>query len=180
MKKILLIASFMGLFLAASMDLQASYRRNDQPRNGRSVISSSQSRQAPSRHRSNGYSQYGNRQERNVRSGVSFGLSRRAPSRDRYNHYGRYNNHSGRYGRGGITLGLSMFAPRLDRYNGYGRYPGRDVTSEIRRNEKRIWKLEKRMDRLYRRGGNYREIRELEREIDWLERRNDHLRNQLY
>jgi hypothetical protein len=36
------------------------------------------------------------------------------------------------------------------------------------------------MDKLYRRGGNYREIRELEREIYWLERRNDHLRSQLY
>ena len=180
MKKVLFIASFIGLFMAASMDLQAGYRRNDQLRDGRSVISSSQHRQAPTRSRSNSYSQYGNRQERNVRSGVSFGQSRHAPARERHNSYGRYNNHSGRYSRGGISLGLSMVVPMLDRYNGYGRYPGRYVASEIRRNEERIWILEARMDRLYRYGGDDWEIRELEQEINYLRRRNDLLRHRRY
>jgi hypothetical protein len=183
MKKVLLTASLIGLFMAASMDLQARYRRNDQPQRGRSVISSSQSRHAPSRDRSNSYSQYGNRQGRNVRSGVSFGQSRHAPSRDRYNSYGRYTNHPGRYLRGGISLGLSMVAPMLDRYNSYGRYtnhPGRYIASEIRRNEERIWLLEERMDRLYSYGSNYGEIRELEQEINYLQRRNDFLRNRRY
>jgi len=151
MKKVLLIASLIGLFMAASMDLQARYSRNDQPRNVRSVISSSQSRHAPSRNRSNSYSQYGNRQGRNVRGGISFGLS--------------------------------LYAPMLDRYNSYGRYynrPGRYVASEIRRIEERIWILEERLDRLYRYGGDYREIRALEQEINYLARRNDFLRSQLY
>ncbi len=152
MKKVLIIASIIGFFMAASLDLQARHSRNDQSRHGRSVISSFQSRQAPTRNRSNSYSQYGNRQERNVRGGFSFAPSRQAPTRNRsnsysqygnrsnsysrydnrsnsysqygnrYNSYSRYDNHRGRYGRGGISLGLSIFAPMLDRYNSYGGY----------------------------------------------------------
>jgi hypothetical protein len=203
MKKTLLIASIIGLFMAASMDLQARYRGNDQQRHGRSVISSSRSRQAPTHNRTSSYSQYGNRQGRDVRGGYTIDRSRQAPSRDRsnsysrygnrnnsysqygnrYNNYSRYNNYPGRYGRGGISFGLSVYAPMLDRYNSYGRYynqPGRYVASEIRRNEERIWILEERMDRLYRYGDNYGEIRELEQEINYLQRRNDFLRSQLY
>jgi hypothetical protein len=119
MKRTLLLASIIGLFMATTMDLQARHRKNTLPQQ--------------------------------VRSGISFGLSRHAPLLDRYSSYGRYNNH-----------------------------PGRHVASEIRRNEKRIWKLEKRMDRLYLHGGNYREIRELEQELYYLQRRNDLLRNRRY
>lgn len=147
MKRVLLIASIIGLFMATTMDLQARYRRNDLPRR--------------------------------VRSGISFGLTMRAPLLDRYNSYGQYDRHV----RSGISFGLSIHAPLLDRYNSYGQYnnrPGRHVAREIRRNEERIWKLEKRIDRLYRYGGNYREIRELEQEINWLERRNNDLCNRRY
>jgi hypothetical protein len=183
MKKVLLIASIIGLFMAASLDLQARHSRNDQSRHVRSVISSSQSRHAPTRNRSNSYSQYGNRQERNVRGGFSFGPSRHAPMRNRYNSYSRYDNHPRRYVRGGISLGLSLFAPLLDRYNSYGGYynhPGRYVASEIRSNEERIWLLEERLARLGRYEGNYDEILELEQEINYLQRRNDDLRNRRY
>jgi hypothetical protein len=117
-----------------------------------------------------------NDQPRQVRSGISFGLSSHAPARDRYSSYGRYDRRVG----SGISFGLSIAAPLLDHYNGYGRYPGRHVAREMRRNEKRIWKLEKRMERLYRYGGDYREIRELEREINFLQRRNDLLRYRRY
>jgi predicted RNase H-like nuclease (RuvC/YqgF family) len=117
MKRALLLASIIGLFMATTMDLQARSRRNTLPQQGR--------------------------------SGIFFGLSLRAPLLDRYNSHGRYNNH-----------------------------PGRHVAREIRKNEKRIWKLEKRMEKLYRHGGNYREIRELEQEIYYL--RNDLLRHRLY
>ena len=119
MKRVLLIASFIGLFMVTTLDLQARHRRYDMPRHSR--------------------------------SGISFGLFMHAPLLSRHNRYGQYDNHQGRH-----------------------------IDSEIRRNEKRIWKLEKRLDRLDRYGGNYREIRELEQEINWLERRNDFLRNQLY
>lgn len=203
MKKVLLIASIIGLFMAASLDLQARHSRNDQSRHGRSVISSSQSRQAPTRNRSNSYSQYGNRQERNVRGGFSFGPSRQAPTRNRSNsysrygnrsnsysrygnrsnNYSRYNNYPGRYGRGGISLGLSILAPMLDRYNSYGGYYNRQggyAASEIRRNEERIWILEERLDRLRSYGDNYDEILELEQEINYLQRRNDDLRYRRY
>lgn len=183
MKKILLIASIIGLFLATNMDLQARSRRNDRPRNVRSGISSGQSRHAQSFNRSNSYGQNDNRSGRNVRSGISFGLSRQAPSRNRYNSYGRYDNRSGRHARSGISFGLSMYAPMLNRYNSYGpydNYPGRNVAREIRMNEERIWNLEQRIDRLYRYGDDHGEIGELEQEINYLERRNDFLRNQLY
>ena len=152
MKKVLLIASIIGLFMATTMDLQARSRRNDLSRNARSGISSGQSRQAPSLNRNNSYSQYGNRQGRNVRGGISVGSSRYAPSRDRsnsysqygnrsnsysqygnrsnsysrygnrYNNYSRYNNYPGRYARGGISLGLFLGAPSYNRYNNYGQY----------------------------------------------------------
>jgi hypothetical protein len=83
--------------------------------------------------------------------------------------------------RAGIAvLNQLQYHDRHNRFDRYDRHQVRLIAKEIRRNEKRIWKLEKRMDKLYRRGGNYREIRELEQEIYWLERRNDHLRNQLY
>jgi len=183
MKKVLFIASIIGLFMVTTLDLQARYRRNDQPRQVRSGISSGQSRHTPVRNRNNSYGQYDNRSGRNVRGGVSFGQSRQAPLRNRNNSYGQYDNRQGRYGRGGISFGLSMFAPMLNRYNSYGRYynqPGRYVASEIRRNEERIWNLEQRIDSLYRYGDNYGEIRELEQEINYLQRRNDLLRNQLY
>jgi hypothetical protein len=122
-------------------------------------------------------------QQRHGRGGFSSGQSRHAPSRDRHNSYSRYNRHPGRHGRGGISFGLSVFAPLLDRYNRYGRYdnhPGRYVAVEIRRNEERIWILSERLDRLYRYGDNYVEIRELEQEINYLQRRNDFLRSRLY
>jgi hypothetical protein len=151
MKKVLLIASIIGIFMATAMDLQARSRRNDRPRNVRSGISFGLSRQAPSRNRSNSYGRYDNRSGRNVRSGISFGLSRQAPMLNRYNSYGSYDN-----------------------------YPGRNVAREIRMNEERIWNLEQRIDRLYRYGDDYGEIGELEQEINYLERRNDFLRNQLY
>ncbi len=203
MKKVLLIASFIVLFMAAGMDLQARYRGNDLQRRGRSVVSSSQTRRAPTRNRASSYSQYGNRQERTARGGYAIDRSRQAPVRDRSNsysqygdrsnsysrygnrsnNYSRYNNYPGRYSRGGISFGLSVFAPLLGGYGNYGRYynySGRYVASEIRRNEERIWVLEERMDTLYRYGDNYGEIRALEREIVYLQRRNDFLRSQLY
>jgi Ni/Co efflux regulator RcnB len=117
MKRILIIAAIIGLFMATAMDLQAQPRRKGLPRI--------------------------------VRAGIA--VLNQIQYHDHHNRYDRYNKHQ-----------------------------GRQIAREILRNEKRIWKLEKRMDRLYRRGGNYREIRELEREIHWLERRNDYLRNQLY
>ncbi len=47
MKKVLLIASFIGIFMAASMDLQARDNRNTLPQQGRSGISFGLSRHAP-------------------------------------------------------------------------------------------------------------------------------------
>jgi hypothetical protein len=88
-----------------------------------------------------------------------------------------------RFARGGIAIALRSQIPFRNHHNSYARYDnhqGRQVDREIRSNEKRIWKLEKRLDRLDRYGGNYRESRELEQEINWLERRNDDLRNQIY
>lgn len=117
MKRVLLMASLIGLFMGTTMDLQAHTRGKGLPRIVRAGIA--------------------------VLSQIQF-----------HNHHNRY-----------------------DRYD---RHQERLIAKEIRRNEKRIWKLEKRMDKLYRRGGDYRELRELEREIYWLERRNDHLRSQLY
>ena len=183
MKKVVLIASFIGIFMATAMDLPARSRRNDRPRSVRSGISSGLSRHAPSFNRSNSYGRYDNRSGRNFRSGISFGLSRQAPSRNRSNRYGRYDNRSGRHARSGISFGLSMVAPMLNRYNSYGaydNYPGRNVAREIRMNEERIWNLEQRIDRLYRYGDNYGEIGALEQEINYLESRNDFLRNRLY
>lgn len=117
MKRTLVIASIIGLFMVTTLDLQARHRRNDLPRI--------------------------------VRVGIAL-------------------------------LSQIQFHNHHDRYTQYNHYQGRQVAREIRRNEKRIWKLEKRIDRLYRREGYYREIRELEQEINWLERRNDYLRNRLY
>ena len=151
MKKVLLIASIIGIFMATSMDLQARSKRNERPRNVRSRISSGQSRQAPSRNRYNSYGRYNNRSGRYVRRGISFGLSMVAPMLNRYNSYGRYNN-----------------------------YPGRNLAREIRTNEERIWNLEQRIDKLYRYGDDYGEIGELEQEINYLQRRNVFLRNLLY
>lgn len=88
-----------------------------------------------------------------------------------------------RHVRGGVSFAPHRHISLHDQYNRYGHYQNRQrrqIVREIRRNEKRIWKLENRMDRLGRRRGSYREIRELEREIHWLERRNDYLRRQLY
>lgn len=161
MKKALWIASFIGIFMAAGMDLQARYRGNDLQRHGRSVVSSSRTRQAPARDRAGSYSRYGNRR----------------------NSYSRHNNYPGRNSRGGISFGLSVYAPLLDRYGGYYRYyyrPGRSIAAEIRRNEERIWILEERMGQLYRYGGRHGEIRALEREIIYLQRRNDFLRSRIY
>ncbi len=71
--------------------------------------------------------------------------------------------------RAGIAvLNQLQYHDHHNRYDRFDKHHGRQIAREIRRNEKRIWKLEKRMDKLYRRGGNYREIRELEREIYWL------------
>jgi hypothetical protein len=151
MKRALLLASIIGLFMVTAVDLQARHRRIDQSRQGR--------------------------------SGISFGFSSHSQTRDRTNGYGRYDDRSGRHARSGISFGLVLRPPLLDRYNGYGsygNYPGRHVASEIRRNEKRIWKLEKKMEKLYRYGGDYREIRELEQEINYLQRRNDFLRYRRY
>jgi hypothetical protein len=183
MKKTLLIASIIGIFMATAMDLPARSRRNDRPQNVRSGISFGQSRHAPSFNRSNSHGQYDNRSGRHVRSGISFDLFRHAPSRNRYNNYGRYDNRSGRYARSRISFGLSLYAPMRNRYNSYGsydNYQGQNVAREIRMNEERIWNLEQRIDRLYRDGDDYGEIGELEQEINSLERRNDFLRNQLY
>jgi hypothetical protein len=151
MKKILLIASIIGLFMAAAMDLQARSGRNDRTRNVRSGIYSGLSRHAPSRNRYNSHGRYDNRSGRHTRSGISFGLSLYAPMRNHYNSYGPYDN-----------------------------YPGRNVAREIRMNEERIWNLEQRIDRLYRYGDDYGQIGELEQESNNLEKRNDFLRNQLY
>ena len=88
--------------------------------------------------------------------------------------------------RGGITLGLYLPAPapsRYSPYNSYGRYDyraERHVAKEIRRNEKRIWKLEKKIARLYRYGGSHWEIRQLQQEIYFLARRNELLRHRRY
>lgn len=119
MKRVLLIASIIGIFMATTLDLQARHRRNDQPRH--------------------------------VRGGISIVLHRHIPLRNQYDRYAQYHNRH-----------------------------ERQIVREIRRNEKRIWKLEKRMDRLGRHRGSYRKIRELEQEINWLERRNDYLRSRLY
>jgi hypothetical protein len=88
-----------------------------------------------------------------------------------------------RFIRGGIAIALLSQIPLRDHHNRYTQYhnhQGWQIIKEIRRNEKRIWELEKRIDRFYRREGNYREIRELEQEINWLERRNDYLRHLPY
>jgi hypothetical protein len=119
MKRVLLIASIIGLFMVATLDLQA-------------------------RHRRNGLS-------RHVRGGIVTVRIGQIPLNNHHYGYALYQNHQ-----------------------------GRQIAREIRRNEERIWKLGKRLDRLDRYGGNYREIRELEQEINWLERRNDFLRSQLY
>lgn len=119
MKRILLIASVFGIFMATSLNLQARHGRNDPPRRGR--------------------------------GGIAIVLHRHIPLHNQYNRNAQYQYRQ-----------------------------ERQIVREIRRNEKRIWKLEKRMDRLGRHRGSYREIRELEREIHWLERRNDYLRRQLY
>ena len=119
MKRTLLIASIIGLFMVTSLDLEA-------------------------RHRSRGL-------PRLVRAGIAIALLGQLSSPNHHNSYDQYHN-----------------------------YQGRQIAREIRSNEKRIWKLEKRIDRLDRHRGNYREIRELEQEINWLARRNDYLRNQLY
>ena len=117
MKRLLILASIIGLFMATAMDLQAHNRGKGLPRI--------------------------------VRAGIA-------------------------------VLNQLQYHDHHNRYDRFDKHHGQQIAREIRRNEKRIWKLEKRMDKLYRRGGNYREIRELEREIYWLERRNEHLRNQLY
>ena len=119
MKRTLLIASIIGLFMVTTLDLQAHHRRKGLPR----LV------------------------------------------------------------RGGIATALFSQIPLLNHHNSYAQdhsHQGRQIAKEIRRNEKRIWKLEKRIDKLYRYQGNHREIRELEQEINWLERRNGYLRNQLY
>lgn len=117
MKRILIVASLIGLFMVASLDLQARHRRNNLPR----VV---------------------------VRSGIAMAM-----------------------------FGLPAFhRPHL----GYSRYQERQIIRELQRNEKRIWKLEKKLNRLHRHRGNYREIRRLQDEIRWLESRNRHLRNRLY
>ena len=85
--------------------------------------------------------------------------------------------------RGGIAVALLGHMAMHNQHTGYGRYQNhqtRQIVREIRSNEKRIWKLEKRLNRLERRYGNPREMRRLEEEIYWLERRNDYLRNRLY
>ena len=119
MKRVLLIASIIGLFMVTSLDLQAYHRRNGLPRL--------------------------------VRGGIAIALLSQIPFRNHHNRYDQYHNHQ-----------------------------GQQIVREIRRNEKSIWKLQRRIDRLDRHQGNYREMRELEQEINWLERRNDDLRNQLY
>jgi predicted RNase H-like nuclease (RuvC/YqgF family) len=119
MKRTLLIASIIGLFMVATVDLQARHKRNGLPRL--------------------------------VLGGIAITLLSQIPMLNHHNRYAQYHDHQ-----------------------------GRQIAREIRRNEKRIWKLEKRIDRLDRHEGNYREIRELEQEINWLTRRNDYLRNQLY
>ncbi len=92
-------------------------------------------------------------------------------------------NDQPRHVRGGISIAPHRHISLHNQYNRYDHYQNRQrrqIVREIRRNEKRIWKLEKRMDRLGRHRGNYREIRELEQEIYRLERRNDDLRRRLY
>jgi predicted RNase H-like nuclease (RuvC/YqgF family) len=117
MKRILIVASIIGLFMVTTMDLQAHHRRNGLPRI--------------------------------VRDGIT--ILSQLQWRDHYNRYPRYDRHQ-----------------------------SRQIAREIRHNEKRIWKLERKIDRLYHRRGYYAEIRELEREIYQLERRNDYLRRRLY
>jgi hypothetical protein len=119
MKRALIIASIIGLFMVTTLDLQAYHRRNSLPQ-----------------HR---------------RGGIGITLLRHIPLANHYNRYSQYNYHQDRH-----------------------------VAREIRRNEKRIWKLERKINRLERCGGSYRKIGKLEQEINWLQRRNDYLRNRLY
>jgi hypothetical protein len=80
--------------------------------------------------------------------------------------------------RAGIAIAAITHAPLLAHHYRYNQ--GRRIEREIGRNERCIRSLEMRINRLYGYEGTYREIRELEREIDRLQRRNDHLRRQLY
>jgi hypothetical protein len=93
--------------------------------------------------------------------------------------------------RAGIAAALMVPVPlphHRDRYvqhqyryqNQYHGRQGGQIAREIRNNERRIWKLEQRIDRLGRYYGDNREIYRLEQEINWLQRRNDFLRNRLY
>ncbi|HSQ35932.1 MAG TPA: hypothetical protein VLQ89_08075 [Candidatus Binatia bacterium] len=118
MKRTLVIASLIGLFMVASLDLQARHRRNNLPR----VV------------------------------------------------------------RGGITIAMVARLARHDPFYGRGRhiYQEQQIVRELRRNERRIWKLERKLDRLQRYRGSYRKMRQLEQEIHWLESRNRYLRNRLY
>ncbi len=80
--------------------------------------------------------------------------------------------------RAGIAVAALSHAP-LVIYHGIQVRQGR-IAREIRSNEKRIWTLERRINRLDHYRGNFREIRALEREIDQLQRRNHFLRCRLY
>jgi hypothetical protein len=80
--------------------------------------------------------------------------------------------------RAGFAVAALTHAPlAVHRYN---HQLGRQATREIRNNDRRIWKLEQRINMLDRYRGNRREIRELEYEIERLQRRNDFLRSRLY
>jgi hypothetical protein len=119
MKRTLVIAAIIGMFMATSVDLQAHQRRRGLPEF--------------------------------VRAGIAIALIGQTLAHDHHRGYDRYQY-------------------RQDRH----------IAREIRRNEKRIWKLEKKMNRHHRYRVDYRYIRELEQEIRWLEQRNYHLRRQLY
>jgi len=66
MKKILILASFIGLFMVTGLDLQARHRRNDLPRHIRNRISFSLFRNFPLLDRHNRYDRYDYRHDRHV------------------------------------------------------------------------------------------------------------------
>lgn len=85
--------------------------------------------------------------------------------------------------RHGTSISLRLNIPVFSRHYGYSGYrfsDTRQLVREIHLNEERIWKLEKKIHKLERRGGSLHKIRQLEREIAWLQGRNDYLRNRLY
>jgi hypothetical protein len=66
MKRVLLIASIIGLFMAFTLDLQAYHRRNSRPQHRRGGIGFTLHRSAPLFNHLNRYSRYNDRQDRHA------------------------------------------------------------------------------------------------------------------